>query len=174
MSEIGIATIGTMTDRHGSEEQEDDDHHDEQCVDQSFYDFVNGVVDVGRRVVGHLGGHAARQFLFDLLQLGAHPLDDVDRVRIGQDPDAHEDRFLPGEADFGVVVLCAKNNIGDVAQPNECAFVLPHNELLELVCGMQIRVRRQVHLKQRALRAADGGEVIVSRKRTAHIGRADL
>ena len=158
-------------DRHDdraerAEEQEDHDHHDEQRVDQSFYDFVDGVVDVGGGVVGHLGRHAGRQFLLDLLQLGAHALDDVDRVRIGQDPDAHEDRFLPGEADFGVVIFRAENDVGDVAQPNECAFVLAHDELLELISGMQIGVRGQVHLKERTLGAADGGEIIVSRKRT--------
>ena len=46
-------------DRHdhrtnGAEEQKDHDHHDEQRVDQSFYDFVDRVVDVGGGVVGDL------------------------------------------------------------------------------------------------------------------------
>ena len=72
---------------------------------------------------------------------------------------------MPGEADLGVVVFGAENDVGDIAQPNECAFVLADDELFELVGGMQIGVRRQVYLKQRAFGAADGGEIIVSRKR---------
>ena len=163
MSEIGIATIGHENGTERAEEQEDHDHHDEQRVDQRFYDFVNGVIDVGGGVVGHLGLHAGRQFLFDLLQFHANSLDHIDRVRVRQNPDAHEDRFLPGEANFGVVIFRAENDVGDVAQPNECPLVLPHDELLELIGGVQIGVRGQVHLKQRTLGVADSGEEIILR-----------
>ena len=88
-------------------------------VDQSLHDFVNGVVDVSGGVVGHFGLHAGRQFFFDLLQLDADALDHVDGVRVRQNPDAHENSFLPGEPDFGVVIFGAKHNVGDVAEPNE-------------------------------------------------------
>ena len=97
----------------------------------------------------------------DLLHLGAHPLDDVDRVRVRQNPDAHEDGLLPGEADFGVVILRAEHDVRDIAQPNECRLFLPHDELLEFIRGVQIGVRCQVHLEQRALCAADRGEIVV-------------
>src|SRR6266436_5915902 len=40
ISEIGIATTGTTT-VEGAEEQKDHDHHNEECVDQRLYDFVD-------------------------------------------------------------------------------------------------------------------------------------
>ena len=48
-----------------SEEQKDHHHHDEQRIDQSFYHFVDGVVDVGRRIVSHLRRHSGWQFFLD-------------------------------------------------------------------------------------------------------------
>ena len=60
-----------------SEEQEDHEHHDEQRVDQSFHDFVNGVTDVSGRIVSDPAGHTGRQLALDLLHLRAHALDHV-------------------------------------------------------------------------------------------------
>ena len=90
-----------------AKEQKDHDHHDEQCVDQSFYDFVDGVIDVSRGVISDFTFHARRQFLLDLLHLHADTLDYVNWVRIWQNPDAHEHRLLPGEPHFGVVIFRA-------------------------------------------------------------------
>ena len=55
---------------------------------------------------------AARAGCLD--HLGAHALDDVERVRVGQDLDAHEDRRLAREAHLRVVVLGAEDDVGDV------------------------------------------------------------
>ena len=55
---------------------------------------MDGVVDIGGRVVGHLGVHAGGEFLLDLIQFHAHALDYVDRVRVRQHPNAHEDSLL--------------------------------------------------------------------------------
>ena len=115
MSEIGIATTRHENGTDRAEEQKDHDHHDQQRVDQSFYDFVDRVIDVSGGVVGHFGLHAGRQFLLDLLEFNANSLDHIDGVRVRQNPDAHEDRFLPGEPHFGVVIFCAENDVGDVA-----------------------------------------------------------
>ena len=114
-------------DRHDdgadrAEEEEDDDHDDEERVDQSLHDFVDGVVDVSGGVVGDLRLHPGGQFLLDLLQLGPDALDHIDEVGIRQNPDAHENGFLAGEADLGVVILRAQHDVGDVAQPDERAF----------------------------------------------------
>ena len=49
------------------------------------------------------------------LKLGADTLDHVDRVRVWQDPDAHEHGFLAGETHLGVVILGPEDDIGDVA-----------------------------------------------------------
>ena len=76
---------------------------------------MDGIVNVGGRVVGHLGFHAGRQFFLDLLQLSAHALDHVDGIRIRQDPDAHEYCFFPGETDFGVVILRSEHDVRNVA-----------------------------------------------------------
>ena len=115
-----------------SQEQKDDEHHDQQRVDERFYDFVNRVVDVSSCVISNFGLHTARQFFFDLLKLSAHSLNHIDRVRIWQNVNAHEDRFLAGEAHFGVVILGAEHDVGDIADSNECAFVLFDYELFEL------------------------------------------
>src|SRR2546430_9779572 len=61
-----------------AEEEEDYHHHDEQSVDQRFYDFVNGIIDVGGGVVGHLGGHAPGGVLLDLIPFHPHSLGDID------------------------------------------------------------------------------------------------
>src|SRR5207248_2143851 len=56
-----------------------------------------------------------------------------------------------------------RNDLGDVTQSDERPLVLAHDELLELISGVQIRVRGQVHLQERTLRIADSGKEIVSR-----------
>ena len=45
----------------------------------------------------------------------------------------------------------------------EVSFVLLHDQLLELVGRVQIRVRGQIHLQERTLGIADSGKEIVSR-----------
>ena len=158
----------------GAEEQKDHDHHDEQCVDQSFYDFVNRIVDVSGRVVSHVCLHPRRQFFFDLLHLDAHAFDHVDRVCVGQNPDAHEHRFFPGETNLGVVIFRAKLDISDVAYPDEVSFVLTNNELFEIIRRVQIGVGGEIDLKQRTFGVADGREIIVSRQRASYLGRAHV
>ena len=81
---------------------------------------------------------------------------------------------MSGEAHLGVVVFRAQNDVRDIAQPEERAFVLTDDELLELIRGVQIRVRGQIYLKQRTFGAANRGQVIVSRKGIPDIGRADI
>jgi len=135
---------------------------------------VDGIVDVSGRVVGHLGVHAGGEFLLDLLQFHTHALDHVDRVCIWQNPNAHEDSLLAGEAHFRVVIFRAENDVGDISQPNKCAFVLADDELFELVRGVQIGVRSQIHLEQRTLRAADGRQIIIPSQCAANVSRADV
>ena len=135
---------------------------------------MDGVVDISSRVVGHLRRHPGREFLFDLFQFHPHALDDVHRICIWQDPNAHEDGLLPRKANLGVVVFCPEDNVSDVAQSDECALVLPDHELFELFCRMQIGIRSEIDLKQRSFGAADGGEIIISRKRVSDIGRANV
>ena len=119
MSEIGIATIGMMTERHEPRKRKMTMHDDEQRFHQGLKDFLDRGVDVGCAVVGDAALHAGGQFLLDLLHLGPDPLDHVDRVRIGQNENAHEDGALAGEADLGVVIFRAEDHVRDVTQPDE-------------------------------------------------------
>ena len=109
-----------------------------------------------------------------MLHLHANALDHVDRVRVRQNPDAHEDGFLTGEPHLGVVIFRAEHDVGDVAQPNEISLVLANDQLFEIIRGVQIGVSGEIDLKERTLCAADSGEKIVSRKRAAHLRRADI
>ena len=135
---------------------------------------MDGVIDIGGGVVSHLDLHASGQLLPDLVHLGSTTLDHVHRIRIGQNKDAHEDSFLPGEPHLRVIVFRAEHNIGDITQPNECAIGLTDHQLLELLSGMQIGVRRQVDLKKRAFGASDGREIIVLGQRVPNIRGADV
>ena len=86
MSEIGIATTGTRTDRKEPRKKKMTIMTISKRVDQRLNDFVNGVIDVGGGVVGHLGLHACRKILLDLFHLDANTLDHVHRIRVGQNP----------------------------------------------------------------------------------------
>src|SRR5205823_10048668 len=116
-----------------SEEQEDHNHHDEQRIDQRFYDFVDRVVDVSCRVIRDLPGHASRQFLLNLLHFRANAFDYVHRVRIWQHPYAHEHRFLPRKANFGIVIFGTEDDVRNIAEPDEIPFIFTHDEFLKVV-----------------------------------------
>ena len=51
--------------------------------------------------------------------------DHVERVGGRQHPDAHERRRLAVEADVLLVVLGAEHDVGDVAEPDDDAVLLP-------------------------------------------------
>ena len=55
----------------------------------------------------------------------AHALDHVERVGGRQHPDAHERRGLAVEADVLLVVLGAEHDVGDLAEPDDDAVLLP-------------------------------------------------
>ena len=78
-------------------------------------------------------------------------LDDFQRVRGGQDPDAHEGRVLAVEANILVVGLSAKHDVGDFTQANDGAVVLLDDEIAKIVGRAQVGVRDQVHRHHRAL-----------------------
>ncbi len=96
-----------------------------------------------------------------LRQLRAHALDDVERVRGRQHPDAHEGRGLAVEADVLVVVLGAEHDVGDLAEPDDVALLLLDDELLELLGRLEVGVGDEVDRHHRALGRAERGEVVV-------------
>ena len=135
---------------------------------------MNGVVNVFRGVVRNAAGEAGGQLLLDGFHFGAHPLDHVQRVGVGQNPDAHEDRLLAVKPHLRVVILRAQLHVGHVAQPHEPVAGLADDEIAELLDGAEIGVGGQVHLDQRTLGAADGGKEIIVGQRQANLVRADV
>ena len=107
-----------------AEEQEDDDDDDEQRLAERPLHLVDGVPDVGGGVVGDARLDLLRDLLLQRVHLGADALDDVERVRVRERPDADEDRGLPAEVHRRVVVLGAEHHVGDVAEPDDRAVLL--------------------------------------------------
>ena len=114
-----------------AEEEKNNDDDDEERFRKGLDDFVDRVVDVLGRVVGDVALHAGGQFALDVLQLGPHPLHDVDRVRVGQDPDTHEDRPLLRESNFGVIVFRTQHHVRDIPQANELPILFAHDKTAE-------------------------------------------
>src|SRR5207244_11536208 len=54
------------------------------------------------------------------------------------------------------------------------SFLLANDQFFEIIHRVQVGVRGQVDLKQRAFRVADGREKIISRKHVAHLGWTDV
>ena len=98
-------------------------------------------------VVGDVALHAGGQFALDVLHLGPHPLHDVDRVRVGQDPDAHEDRLLLRESNFGVIVFRTQHHVRDIAQANELPILFAHDKTAKLIRGMEVGVDGELDLQ---------------------------
>ncbi len=113
-------------------------------------------------LLGHL--------LLQSFHLGPHPLDDVERVRVRERPDADEDRGLAGEIDRRVVVLRAQHDVGHVAEAHHRAVLsrappvagIPRTE-------RQVGVGGQVDLDQRALGLAHRRQVVVGGERLADL-----
>ena len=96
---------------------------------------MNGVINVFRRVVGDVAVEADGQFLDDGIHFLPHALDDVERVGVRQNPDAHEYRAFAAEAHFAVVIFRAERDIRDIAQPHELIAALAHDEIFEFLDG---------------------------------------
>ena len=62
--------------------------------------------------------------LLDGVHLFANATDDVERVGVGQHPDAHEHRLLAGEAHVLIVVVGAQHDVGDVLEAHQRAALL--------------------------------------------------
>ena len=156
-----------------AEEQEDDQDDDQQRLGQRPQHLVDGVLDVGGRVVGHADLHAGRQLGLDGRHLGPHALDHFERVRRRQHPDAHEHRGLAVEADVLLVVLGAEHDVGDLAEADDDAVLLLHDQLAELLGRPQVGVGHQVDRDHRSLGAADRRQVVVAGQRLAQLRRRD-
>ncbi len=163
---------GDDRDEHGpegAEEEKDDNDDDDEGLGQRLQNLADGLVDVARRVVGDSRRHPGGQLSLDLLHVLAHALDDVQRVRRRQDPDAHESRGLAVEANLLVVVLGAEHDVGDVAQPDHDSLVLLDHELTKLLRRLEVRVRHEIDRDHGALRGPERRQVVVVPQRIAHL-----
>ena len=144
-----------------SEEKKDDQDHDHQRFGESLQNLIDRFLNVCRGVVRDSAFHPGRQLRLNFRHRFANRLHHVERVRGRQHVDADEDGGLAVEADFLLVRFGAENDVGDVAEAHDCAFVLFHDELLEFIDGLQIRIRDQVDRRHRPLGAAERGEIVV-------------
>ena len=163
-------------DQHGAEraeEQEDHDDDDDERLGQGLQDLVDRLLDVERRVVRDARRHAGRQLRLNLLQLRAHALDDVERVRGRQAPDAHEGGGLAVEPDVLVVGLGAEHDVRDLLEPDDVALLLLDHQLLEVLGRLEAGVRDEVDRHHRALRRPERREVVVGGQQVPHLGRRD-
>ena len=157
-----------------AEEEEDDDDHDEQRLGERLFHVGDGARDVLGPVVGDLACDLLGQVLLQLVHLDADALDHVERVGVGQRPDADEHRRLAVEVDRGVVILGPEDHVGDVAQPHGRALALADHHLLELLGRAKVGVGGQVHLDQLALGLAHRRQVVVGGERLPDLGGADV
>ncbi len=174
MSDTGIATRGTSTRAERPEKQEDDDDDDEHRLDQGVDDVVDGAVDVRGGVEGDDRVHAGGKLGADDVHLPADAGNDIDRVGVGQHPDAHEYRLVAREPDVGVVGVGAQDDVGDVLETHERVALAPDHELAELVHRLQVGRCGEVDLDERPLGLPHGGQVVVGRERLPHLRRAHV
>ncbi len=73
------------------------------------------------------------KFLLNLHELSTDPLNDVDRIGVRQNENAHENSALAGEPNLRVVILGAEDHVCDVTQPDEDVVFLPHDEIFEIL-----------------------------------------
>ena len=107
----------------------------------SASDYLNDrLFDIDGRVVADIGFDALGEFAFDFLEFGAHGFDHVDGVAVGQHVHADEDRLLAGEAHFGVIVVAAEFDFGDVFNPHDGVTLIQDRELLEFFDGTDVSV----------------------------------
>ena len=158
---------------HGAEEEEDDDDDDDQRLGERLEHLVDRGLDVLRGVVRDASGHARGELGLDVRHGLAHGLHHVERVRRREGEDADEDRGLAVEADFLVVGLGAEDDVRDLAEAHEVAVPLLHDQLLELLRGLEVRVGDEVDRRHGPLRSPEGGEVVVLGERGADVGRRD-
>ena len=157
-----------------AQEQEDDHHHDEQGVAQGLEDLVDGGVDVCGGIVGHPRFHARGQLPVYGRHLGPDPFDHVQGIGVGQGPDAHEDRCFAGKTDLGVIGFGAEHHPADIPDPDDGIVPAADGDVFEILHRVQVGVRGEIDLDQRALGPARCREVVVGRKCPAHLGRADV
>ncbi len=101
ISESGIATTGMMTERNDPRNKKMTTTTMINVSISVCNDFVDRVLNVRRRVVGNAELHSRRQLATQFRNQRANLLNDFERVRRGQYPDAHERRGLTVELDVG-------------------------------------------------------------------------
>ena len=82
-------------------------------------------------------------------------------VGFGSYLDRDEYRALAFEGNIGIVLFGAEHYVAHVLQTHQCPVLLLDDEILELLCRVQIRTGREVNADHLALGRTDPGQVIV-------------
>ena len=103
----------------------------------------------------------------------ADVVDDFERVRGGQNPDAHEGCGFAVEADVLVVVFGAQRYVGDFSEADDHAVLLLDHHLAKFFGGAQVGVGDQVDRHHGTLGAAERGKIVIACQRVVHVGGRD-
>src|SRR5207248_9079849 len=85
-----------------------------------------------------------------------------------ENPDAHEGRGLAIEANVLLIVLGAKDNIGNLAQANDNPLIFLDYQLPEFIRCPKIGVGNQIHRHHGTLGLANRGKMVVLRECIPH------
>ena len=169
-SDSGMATVGMIDERIEPRNRNTTNRHDGQGLEQAADHLVDGAVHEFGGIVDDLAAEPVRQqrlnFRENLVDAGDH-LEQIGRRR---HLDADIDRLLAVETDFGVVVLGAERDIGDVLEPHDGATGLLDHQIAEFFRRMQAGGGGEVDLHHLAFGGADTGNVVVGGQRLADIG----
>ena len=120
MSETGIATTGTSTERSDPRNRKITIMTMSSVSIRVLNDLVDRVVDVLGGVVGDARLHAGRQLLLNRAPSRSRTrFMTSSEFALGKHPHAHEHRAACRRTHFGVVVLGAQHDVRDVAQADE-------------------------------------------------------
>ena len=177
-------------DRHGdgrdqrrpeaAEEEEDDQHDEDEGLDQSVLDHVDGGRDEGRRVVGDLPFEILGEGFRGVGHLGLDRGERLQRVRARRLIDADQGRRRAVEARRAVEVRRAKLKARDVGKAQHRAVRIgADDDLLEIrdggqpPLGLDIELQLLVVGDRPRADAPDGGLHVLALHRFDDVGRSE-
>jgi hypothetical protein len=157
-----------------AQEQEDDEDDERDRSEHRQRDVVERVADRHRTIVDRRQPHRRRQLRLEAGELGAHRIDDLDRVRVGLAVDRERDRRVAVERRRRLDGLEAVLDRRDFLQPHRVAALVADDQLGELGGVAQLPVGLQRQRLRRALERADRRVGVGGAERLGQLVEADV